>query len=139
MKIGALLGDVVRSLFKPPATIKYPLEPAQAPDLLRGKLIWDNRRCTGCKLCMNDCPADAIHLHIIDRKEKRFVMEYDENSCIFCAQCVHSCRSEALRLSNTVWELAALNQEDFKFYYGKQEDIKLLLANETTGFAGAND
>jgi formate hydrogenlyase subunit 6/NADH:ubiquinone oxidoreductase subunit I len=127
MKIGALLGDVIRSLFKPAATIQYPAAPAVTPERLRGKLIWDYRRCNGCNLCVKDCPADAIKLLIMDRKEKRFVMEYDENRCIYCGQCVESCRFQALRMSSTVWELAALKQEAFKVYYGRYDDIRKLL------------
>jgi len=135
MKIGALLGDVVRSAFKAPATIKYPTEPTHTPEHLRGKLIWDYRRCNGCNLCVKDCPANAIKLFILDRKEKRFVMEYDENRCIYCAQCVVSCRAQALRMSNTVWELAALKQDAFKVYYGRYDDIRKLLDSDLADFA----
>lgn len=127
MKIGALLGDVIRSLFKPAATIEYPSEPSVTPERLRGKLIWDYRSCNGCNMCVRDCPANAINLIILDRKEKRFVMEYDENRCIYCAQCVQSCRFGALRMSNTVWELAALKQDAFKVYYGRYDDIRKVL------------
>jgi formate hydrogenlyase subunit 6/NADH:ubiquinone oxidoreductase subunit I len=140
MKIGALLGDVARSLFKPAATVQYPLEPSIAPDRLRGKLIWDYRRCTGCNLCVKDCPANAINLIILDRKQKRFVMEYDENRCIYCAQCVQSCRFQALRMSNTVWELAALKKDAFKVYYGRYDDIhKLINADLADATAGGSE
>ncbi len=139
MKIGALLGDVIRSLFKPPVTVKYPADPIAAPDRLRGKLIWDYRRCIGCNLCVKDCPANAITLYILDRKEKRFVLEYDQNRCIYCAQCVVSCRPKALHMSNTVWELAALKQDDFKVHYGRYDDIRKLLDSNPEDFAAGGN
>ncbi len=129
MKIGALIGDVLRSLFKKPVTVKYPADPIPAPERLRGKLVWDYHLCIGCNMCVKDCPANALKLHIIDRKEKRFVLEYDQNRCIYCAQCVVSCRPQALHMSNTVWELAALTQDDFKVRYGRDDDIKALDSN----------
>ena len=130
MKIGAMLGNIVQSLFKPPVTVQYPLQASETPERLRGKLIWDYRTCTGCNLCVRDCPANAINLIILDRKEKRFVMEYDENRCIYCAQCVESCRFKSLRMSNTVWELAALKQDAFKVYYGRYDDIRKLVQTD---------
>lgn len=139
MKIGALLGDVIRSLFKPAATVQYPLEPSVVPERLRGKLIWDYRSCNGCNLCVKDCPANAIKLIIVDRKEKRFVMEYDENRCIYCAQCVESCRVQALRMSNTVWELAALKQDAFKVYYGRYDDIRKIVNKDLAESASSAD
>ncbi len=139
MKIGAMLGDIVRSLFKSPATVSYPVEVTPTPERLRGKLIWDYRLCTGCGLCVKDCPANAIQLVILDRKAKRFVMEYDENRCIYCSQCVESCRADAIHLSNTVWELAALKQDDFKVYYGRYDDIRQHLETDVAdSSAGGN-
>lgn len=139
MKIGAMLGDIVRSLFKSPATVSYPLEVSPTPDRLRGKLIWDYRHCNGCGLCVKDCPANAIELVVLDRKTKRFVMEYDENRCIYCAQCVKTCRSEAMRLSNTVWELAALKRDTFKVYYGRYDDIRKHLETDVADAAAGGN
>lgn len=138
MKIGAMLGNIVHSLFNKPATVSYPVELTPTPERLRGKLMWDYRRCNGCNLCVKDCPANAIHLVTLDRKTKRFVMEYDENRCIYCSQCVESCRSEAMRLSNTVWELAALNQDNFKVYYGRYDDIRKHLDSDVADTSAVN-
>jgi formate hydrogenlyase subunit 6/NADH:ubiquinone oxidoreductase subunit I len=139
MKIGAMLGDIVRSLFKSPATVAYPAQAAATPERLRGKLVWDASRCTGCNLCVKDCPADAIQIIILDRKAKRFVMEYDENRCIYCSQCVSSCRFDAVHMSCTEWELAQLKQENFKIYYGSDDDIReYLTGNMANAAAGGN-
>lgn len=138
-KIGAMFGNIVRSLFKQPATVPYPAEVTPTPERLRGKLIWDYRHCIGCNLCVKDCPSNAIELVVLDRKEKRFVMEYDENRCIYCAQCVKSCRSEALRMSNTVWELASLKKDAFKVYYGRYDDIRKHLETDMADVTASGD
>ncbi|MBZ0289106.1 MAG: 4Fe-4S binding protein, partial [Anaerolineae bacterium] len=76
MKLGAMIGDTLRSLFRRPATRQYPTVREKAPERLRGKLIWDAEKCTGCSLCVKDCPAQAIEVIMVDKAEKRFVMRY---------------------------------------------------------------
>ncbi len=67
MMIGAMLGDITRSLFKAPVTERYPYEKRPAPERLRGKLVFEPAKCTGCKVCLRDCPADAIDLITVDK------------------------------------------------------------------------
>ncbi len=126
-RFGAMLNDIVESLFKRPITEKYPFKRYPAPDRLRGKLMWTPETCTGCGLCIKDCPSNAIELITIDKKAKRFVMEYHADRCTYCAQCVQNCRFDRLNMSPEQWELAALNKQPFEVYYGKDEDIKVLL------------
>lgn len=128
MKIGAMLSDVLTSLFKKPATEKYPFERKPAPERLRGQLFWDPGKCTGCQLCIKDCPANAIELVVLDKVNKRFVMRYHMDRCTYCAQCVQSCRFNCLSMSNEEWELASLKKEPFTVYYGRDEDVEFLLA-----------
>ena len=123
MSVGLMISDLLRSLFKQPATELYPFVKIPAPVRLRGKLIWDPTNCTGCQLCVKDCPANAIELIVIDKANKRFIMNYRADHCIYCAQCVVSCRFNCLRLSNEDWELAAAHKQPFTVYYGKEEDI----------------
>jgi len=82
-----------------------------------------------------DCPAQAINMIVIDKKAKRFVMEYHVDRCIFCAQCVNSCRQEGLSLSNDDWELAAFDKGSFTIYFGDPEDVETVLA----GLASPDD
>ncbi len=111
MKIGTMVGDVLGSLFRQPVTQQYPFERKEAPRRLRGKLHWDAEKCTGCLLCVKDCPAQAIEVIMVDKANKRFVMRYHVDRCTFCSQCVVSCRQGALGMSSEEWELAALNRE----------------------------
>ncbi|MFZ6029501.1 MAG: 4Fe-4S dicluster domain-containing protein [Chloroflexota bacterium] len=124
MRFGVMISDVLRSLFKKPATRQYPFEKTAAPDRLRGKLVWDPSRCTGCMLCCKDCPSNALELTTIDRAAKRFVMRYHVDRCTFCAQCVEACKPKCMDMSDEQWELAALKKEEFEVYFGSEEDVK---------------
>jgi len=136
MTIGAMLGDILESLFKKPVTERYPFERKPAPERLRGKLYWEPEKCSGCQLCVKDCPADAIELIVLDKVAKRFVMRYNPDRCTYCGQCVDNCRFDCLGLSSEEWELAALNRDAFEVFYGKEEDIETLLAQTAAQYPG---
>ena len=136
MTIGAMLGDILESLFKKPVTERYPFERKPTPERLRGKLYWEPEKCSGCQLCVKDCPADAIELIVLDKVAKRFVMRYNPDRCTFCGQCVENCRFDCLGLSSEEWELAALNRDAFEVFYGKEEDIETLLAQTAAQYPG---
>ncbi|MHB9034372.1 MAG: 4Fe-4S binding protein [Anaerolineae bacterium] len=118
MRIGAMLGDLGRSLFTRPITEKYPSEHKNTPALFRGKLQYDASKCTGCRLCMRDCPSKAIEIVVIDKANKRYAMKYDVGSCIFCGQCQQSCRFGSLDFSSVDWELASGSKASFAEYFG---------------------
>jgi formate hydrogenlyase subunit 6/NADH:ubiquinone oxidoreductase subunit I len=128
MRFATMLKDVLRSFGQHPVTEKYPFEKTPAPDRLRGKLVWNPEKCSGCCLCSKDCPSDAIELITLDKKAKRFVMRYHADRCTYCAQCVQNCRFECLGMSDTDWELAALTKQPFDVYYGKEDDVNAVLA-----------
>jgi formate hydrogenlyase subunit 6/NADH:ubiquinone oxidoreductase subunit I len=126
MRIGAMLGDISRSLFTKPVTELYPFERRPTPERLRGHLAFDPAKCSGCKICVRDCPAFAIELHVVDKATKKFVMTFHSDRCTYCAQCVVSCNFDALGMSNDRWELAALNRESFVTLLGRPEDIEAI-------------
>ena len=128
MNIAGMLQDVLGALVHMPATERYPFEKQPVPPNLRGMVVWDPNKCIGCGLCTRDCPAEALELHVLDRKAKRFVMRYRVDRCLFCAQCVNSCPRGALSMSNERWELAALCREPFDIYYGAEADVQEVLA-----------
>jgi len=133
MTIGSMFGDIFKSFFKKPITEQYPFVKLDAPENLRGKLVWDPEKCSGCQLCIKDCPSNAIELLVVDKVNKKFVMRYNIDRCTFCAQCVQSCRFGCIEMSDEMWELASVKKEPFEVYYGKDEDIQFLLENAAKG------
>ncbi len=123
MKLGMMFTDVVSSLFKPPVTQRYPFQKTQPPERYRGKLSFDPSACTGCSLCVKDCPSNAISLAILDRAAKRYVLTYHVDRCTFCGQCVQDCKFKCIHLSSEAWELAALTKDSFMVNYGRNTDI----------------
>jgi formate hydrogenlyase subunit 6/NADH:ubiquinone oxidoreductase subunit I len=139
MKIGAMLSDVFRSLLRRPATRQYPLERQPAPERLRGKLRWHPEKCTGCCLCVKDCPANAIEVIMVDKAARRFVVRYHLDRCTYCAQCVQSCRQGCLEMSSEEWELAAASKEPFTVYYGDEADVERLVELAQSDTDGAKE
>lgn len=129
-KIGTMFSDIWRSLFRKPATKNYPFVEPETPERLRGALAWEPAACTGCGLCALDCPAFALKVAVLDRKEKRFVLTYHLDRCIFCGHCVVNCRQGSLHMTGTPWELAALTPDSFVRYFGAQRDVEQVLANK---------
>ncbi len=124
-----MLGDTLRSLFKRPITQQYPFVKLAAPEQLRGKLTFENKGCTGCGLCVKDCPANALELIVNDKKGKRFVFRYHEDRCTYCGQCVQSCRFSCLNMSGEAWELASVDKKPFTIYFGTETDVQPSLEN----------
>ena len=128
MSLVGMFKDVVGALFKAPITEKYPFERLPAPERLRGKLTWEADKCTGCGLCVKDCPANALEVIIVDRAKKEFIIHYNTSRCTYCGQCVVSCRTNSYVMSNTQWELAALSKESFNVTYARPEVLEKFLA-----------
>ena len=90
-------------LFKKPATLLYPFEKATMPLGFRGRLTFYAERCVFCKLCMKDCPSEAIQINKIGEKQYEAIVNLGR--CLFCGQCVQSCNKDALAMT-TNYELA---------------------------------
>lgn len=138
MKFGTMLKDVVRALFRSPVTRLYPAERQPTPARLRGKLRWTRDQCTGCGLCVTDCPSDALELITLERAAKRFVLRYDVGRCTFCSQCVQNCRFNCLEMLSDDWELAAADKTPFVIYYGSEEDVAAHLDRPGEGGSGSD-
>ena len=54
----------------------------------------DKEQCTGCEVCTDMCPMEAIKL--IDD-----IADLNGNRCIGCGVCAYHCSSEALKLERT--------------------------------------
>lgn len=97
MKVVTLLGEVLHALVTPPAT-----EPLARSGAGRGGVRWDPQACTGCALCVRDCPAQALSLEIVDKTAKHYRLHYDAGRCAFCGQCASVCRFGCLALVEDV-------------------------------------
>ena len=52
--------------------------------------IVNEKKCTGCGLCEDACPVDAIEV----KEEKAFVSD----DCVECGVCVDECPNKAITL-----------------------------------------
>lgn len=105
MRIAAFLPEILRQLFKKPATVDYPFTKLQVPKGFRGSPYLDPSTCIVCKACERDCPAEAITITPVNEAEKRFKMVIHVDRCIHCAQCVDSCPTGAMHIDE-LYELA---------------------------------
>lgn len=108
---GAMLKEILSSIFKKPATSNYPFTKSVRPVSFRGKLEFASEKCIGCKICMRDCPSNAIVITKI--ADKQFEAEIRLDKCVYCAQCVESCPKKALA-ATADFELASLNKEKLR-------------------------
>jgi len=116
IKVAAFLPEMLRHLFKKPATVRYPFEKTPPPKDFRGTPVFTASKCIGCMICVNDCPAEAIDIIRISETEKKFKMILHNDRCIHCAQCVDSCPTKTYHM-NTEFELAAFSRHDLKIEY----------------------
>jgi len=116
---GKMAGEVLRHVAKKPATVLYPVEAVRMPENFRGKIIFMAERCSGCNLCMKDCPSNAITINKVGNK--RFEAVFDLDRCIYCAQCVDTCNRDALA-TTTEYELAALGRSALRQVFHAPEE-----------------
>lgn len=105
---GKMLSTVMGSVFRKPATVLYPFVKIEVVDNFRGKLKFFQEKCIGCKICMRDCPSDAIDIIKVEEKKFKAILSLDK--CIYCAQCVDSCPKDALE-STKNFELAHFDRK----------------------------
>ena len=112
-----IVKTILRQLFLPPATNKFPTKyapksaiqfldriekgelkltpPIEVPPKFRGKISYNRDKCTGCQLCIKVCPTKAIEFIPEEKKVKIFI-----SRCCFCAQCNDICPTGALSMTD---------------------------------------
>ncbi len=97
MKLGNMLRDALRALFRKPVTVQYITKPGEMVPITeryRGKIIYDKEACIGCLLCIKTCPSG-----VITATEERKV-KFNIARCIFCGQCAETCPKNAIKLGS---------------------------------------
>jgi formate hydrogenlyase subunit 6/NADH:ubiquinone oxidoreductase subunit I len=90
--------------YVPPSTTKFLekvkkgrasiIPPIETPPGFRGKIRYDNEKCTGCKLCIKVCPSGAIEF-----REKEKKVRFYLSRCTFCSQCNDVCPLRCISMS----------------------------------------
>jgi formate hydrogenlyase subunit 6/NADH:ubiquinone oxidoreductase subunit I len=106
------LGEAVRAVFSPRFTTRFPAEPCEVPEKLRGKPEFDLDKCIGCGACVNACPS-SVCLTMQDDLEadppiRRITLNYF--TCIFCGNCQDQCTNEGSIKLSKQWDLAGLDR-----------------------------
>ncbi|MCB9133895.1 MAG: hydrogenase iron-sulfur subunit [Anaerolineales bacterium] len=97
----------------------------------------DVDRCTGCTLCVSDCPYKAISM--VERPEgskHKYLAVIDPEMCVSCGVCVGSCPPLALSLHGRAPE--ALWQETVA-RASQKGDVKVVFTCERHAFQGAKN
>jgi len=85
-----------QNIFKPPVTIKYPVEPIIKEKNYRGLIEYNKEECIFCLKCEKACPPTAIIFDKNDDDTKTYT--YDPYLCIYCGECVRACPKPDLAL-----------------------------------------
>jgi formate hydrogenlyase subunit 6/NADH:ubiquinone oxidoreductase subunit I len=131
MKPARVFGEVMRHLFKKPATCSYPFTPAKPHAQFRGRIDFDSAKCIGCQICVRVCPSKAIEIPLSGeqppapaqvegqpaaaaRKKFDCIMKLDH--CVYCWQCADSCPKQAL-ITTQDFELAQVDKAKLRRHY----------------------
>jgi hydrogenase-4 component H len=115
MRIAAFLPELLRHLFKKPATVDYPFVKLEVPEGFRGTPFLHPELCIVCRACERDCPAEAIDIQTLNEAEKKFRLIIHNDRCIHCAQCVESCPTTPKAMDiDTLFEISAFSRWDLK-------------------------
>ena len=93
-RVFTLAGRVLRNLFRKPATVQYPFQPAEYPERMRGHVEIQISSCICCGLCARSCPSTAIK---VDRAAGTWTI--DRFDCVQCGSCVAACPKKCLNMA----------------------------------------
>ena len=85
---------VLKSAFRKPATLMYPVVEREWQERTRGSIDIDADKCILCGICAKRCPADAIN---VDRNGGKW--EIHRMQCVQCGECVESCPKKCLEMN----------------------------------------
>ncbi|MEE3419844.1 MAG: 4Fe-4S dicluster domain-containing protein [Lachnospiraceae bacterium] len=82
---------MLRNLFQPPVTTKYPAEPIDFPERSRGHIEIVIDKCIGCGGCSRNCPSGAIK---VDKLKGTW--DINRFDCVQCGYCASVCPVKCL-------------------------------------------
>ncbi len=100
---------IIDALVSRPDTVGYPFVELELPETFRGAIEIDADNCTGCGLCVRDCPTGALVLEKTSRNEYKLI--HYPARCAYCSQCQNSCVRDAIRHSNRLVDATDRPQE----------------------------
>ncbi len=111
------LPEVLKRIFSPAATIKYPRQKPRIYSRFRGKHVWDPEKCIFCLQCMLNCPTGAI---MINKAKKEYWIDFGK--CIYCGVCQEVCPvpGKAIRLGQD-FEMAVARKGKAREKMGKSK------------------
>lgn len=105
---------IIKNLFTPSVTIKYPKEKKESYELTRGHIEINIENCLFCGACSRNCPTSAIE---VNRAEKNW--QIDRLKCIQCGNCTDNCPKKCLVMKNEY--ITPTEYEDIDSYSNKEE------------------
>jgi formate hydrogenlyase subunit 6/NADH:ubiquinone oxidoreductase subunit I len=97
-KKNRLIHTLFEALFTGPETIRYPFGDLDLPEGFRGTVDFTSDLCTGCGLCVRDCPANGLVL--LRESRETYELRYYPDRCAYCGQCQLTCPHGAISHSN---------------------------------------
>ena len=95
-----LFNAIFDAITSPAETVAYPFGELDLPEGYRGAIVINPEACTGCGLCVRDCPTGALELEKRSRDEYRLI--HYPARCAYCGQCESSCVRGAIGHSNAL-------------------------------------
>ncbi|MEM1549969.1 MAG: 4Fe-4S binding protein [Candidatus Methanomethylicia archaeon] len=103
-----ILRELLKSFMRP-STIKFPKGSiTEVPEGFRGLPQFDEKKCIGCKACLNVCSSKAIFAYE-DGDLMKLNIFYAR--CIFCGRCEEVCPEGAIKLSRK-FDLTSYSRDD---------------------------
>ncbi|AKI97578.1 4Fe-4S dicluster domain-containing protein [Kosmotoga pacifica] len=105
------LKEAILNVFSKRFTTKYPFVTYEAPEVFRGKPVYNVELCVGCGACAQVCPAKAIELKDYLEKGIR-ILTVRYTDCIYCGQCQEKCIVEGGIVLTNDYITASLERSD---------------------------